>query len=107
MTKTKIALINLAASILMIGSAFVMPRDIAVTHFLIAWCWVFTGLNIGLFAKRRAGRGKPGYQPGANLYIALGLALLATLWPYLVTAANNQKGTWISPNGGPASAPHQ
>jgi hypothetical protein len=90
MTKTKIAPINLAAAVLMIGSLFAVPRDMPLTHFLIAWGWVFTGLNVGLFAKRRAERDAPGYQPRANLYIALGLALLATVFPDLVTAANHQ-----------------
>lgn len=90
MTKTKIALINLAAVVLAIGSLFVVSRDMPLSHFLIAWGWVFTGLNVGLFPKRRADGGTPGYQPRANLYIALGLALLATVFPDLVTAANHQ-----------------
>jgi hypothetical protein len=90
MTKTKIALINLAVVVLMIGSLFVVPKDMPLTHFAVAWSYVFTGLNLGAFAKRRAEQGTPGYQPGARLYIALSLLLLATIFPDLVSAANHQ-----------------
>jgi FtsH-binding integral membrane protein len=105
MTRTKVALINLAVIALMIGSAFVAPRAMALTHFLFAWSCVFMGLNLGLFARRRAERGKPGYQPGANLYIALALAILATVFPDLVAAGNRQIANQHSTaNGTKASA---
>jgi hypothetical protein len=104
MTKTKIALINLATVVLVIGSLFVVSRDMPLTHFLIAWGWVFTGLNIGLFAKRRAERGTPGYQPRANLYIALSLFLLATIFPDLVTAVNRQAANQRSPTNATQTA---
>jgi hypothetical protein len=100
MTKTKIAFINLAVITLTIGSAFVVPRDMALTHFFIAWGCVFTGLNVGLLAKRGAERGEPGYQPGANLYIALGLVLLATVFPDLVKEANRQVANQQSTTSG-------
>jgi hypothetical protein len=90
MTKAKIALINIAAVVLMIASLFVVPRDMPLTRFVIAWSYVFTGLNMGIFAKRRSEQGTPGYQPGARLYLALSLLLLATIFPDLVTAANHQ-----------------
>jgi hypothetical protein len=100
MTKTKIALINLAAVVLMIGSLFVVPKDMPLTRFVVAWSYVFTGLNVGIFAKRRAEQGSPGYQPGARLYIALSLLLLATIFPDLVTAANRQVANQQSTTNG-------
>jgi hypothetical protein len=83
MTKTKITLINLTAFALMIGSAFVLPRDLSLKVFLIVWGYLFMGLNIGLSAKRRKELNKPGYQPSAKLYFALALMALVTIFQYL------------------------
>jgi hypothetical protein len=95
MTGIKVALINLALLVLIIGGVFVVPGDMPLRRYFVAWWCAFAGINIHLFAKRRAEKGKLGYQPGVGIYIALGLVALATIFPYLVEKANQQHGTWL------------